>query len=179
MSEQNWLDLTEHTPRVDEAAWVAPNATLVGDVRLAGRVSVWYSTVLRGDGDTIEIGEDSNIQDGSVVHTDPGFPVRVGRGVTVGHHVVLHGCRVDDGTLIGMGSVVMNGAHIGESSLVAAGSVVLEGTEVPAGSLVAGVPAKVRRELSEAERAGLADNAGHYLAITERHRALTDRLTDR
>lgn len=171
MSEQpQWLDLRAHTPQVAESAWVAPNASLVGDVRLAPRVSVWYSAVLRGDGDVIEIGPESNIQDGTVVHTDPGFPVHVGRAVTVGHRVVLHGCRVGDGSLVGMGSVLMNGVTVGEGSLIAAGAVLLEGTDVPPGSLVAGVPGKVRRELTESERSGLARSAAEYLTITERHR---------
>src|ERR1700712_1310094 len=115
-----------HCPRVDPDAWVAPNAILIGDVTLAGAASVFYGAVLRGDADRIVVGEGSNLQDGVVVHVDAGFPVLVGRNVTIGHRAVLHGCVVEDGALIGMSATVLNGAVIGEGSLVAAGSVVLE-----------------------------------------------------
>lgn len=143
-------------------SWVAPTATLVGAVTLGAEASVWYGAVLRGDGDSIEVGPGSNIQDGCVLHADPGSPVRVGARVSVGHNAVVHGCVVEDGVLVGMGAVVMNGARIGEGSLVAAGTVVLEGTDVPPGSLVAGVPGKIRRELSGDEVRGLQANAERY-----------------
>lgn len=149
-------------PAVAPDAWVAPNATLVGAVRLAPQASVWYGAVLRADGDDIEVGFGSNVQDGCVLHADPGFPVQVGEGVSIGHNAVVHGCLIEDGVLVGMGAVVLNGARIGRGSLVAAGAVVLEGTEVPPGSLVAGVPGKVRRELSEDEVRGLRANAERY-----------------
>jgi carbonic anhydrase/acetyltransferase-like protein (isoleucine patch superfamily) len=143
-------------------AWVAPNATLVGAVTLRAEASVWYGAVLRGDGDSIEVGEGSNVQDGCVLHADPGYPVRVGRGVSIGHNAVVHGCTVEDGSLVGMGAVVLNGARVGAGSLVAAGTVVLAGTDVPPGSLVAGVPGKVRRSLSDEEVQGLQGNAERY-----------------
>jgi carbonic anhydrase/acetyltransferase-like protein (isoleucine patch superfamily) len=152
----------DHMPTVADDAWIAPNASLVGKVRIGAESSVWFSAVLRGDGDSIEIGARSNIQDGCVVHADPGFPARLGEEVSIGHNAVVHGCVVEDGCLIGMGAVVMNGARIGRGSLVAAGTVVLEGTQVPPGSLVAGVPGKVRRELTDEEVEGLRGNAQRY-----------------
>lgn len=158
------------TPEIHPDAWVAPGAAILGDVHLASRSSVWYGCVLRGDRDRIELGEGSNLQDGVVVHGDPGKPVTVGAGVSVGHRAVLHGCTVGDGALIGMGAVVLNGAVVGAESLVAAGAVVLEGTVVPPRSLVAGVPAKVRRALDDDEVAGLRANGLRYLDITDLHR---------
>ncbi|MDN6330249.1 MAG: gamma carbonic anhydrase family protein, partial [Brachybacterium sp.] len=143
------IDFEGVTPQVPETAWVAPTATLVGAVTLSEDSSVFYSSVLRGDMDSIVIGPGSNIQDGCVVHTDTGFPAVVGAGVSVGHRAVLHGCTVEDDSLIGMGAVVLNGAVVGAGSLVAAGAVVTEGMQIPPGSLVAGVPAKVRKELDE------------------------------
>ncbi len=157
------------TPAVHEQAWAAPGAVLIGDVRLHARASVFYGAVLRADRDRIEIGEGSNLQDGVVVHGDPGHPTVVGRGVSVGHRAVLHGCTIEDDCLIGMSATVLNGARIGAGSLVAAGAVVLEGTIVPPGSLVAGVPAKVRRELSEEEREGIRRNAATYLMLSAAH----------
>ena len=162
-------------PSIAETAWAAPNATLIGRVTLADRASVYYGTVLRADTDAITIGVGSNLQDNVSVHCDTGIPTTVGAGVSVGHAAVLHGCTIEDDCLIGMGAVVLNGAVIGTGSLVAAGAVVLEGTVVPPGSLVAGVPGKVRRELTEEERVGIRDNAAHYLGYTEQHRLLTGR----
>lgn len=159
------------TPEIATDAWVAPTATVIGRVTLAARSSVYYGAVLRGDNDPIVLGEGSNLQDNVVVHTDLGSPVTVGAGVSVGHGAVLHGCTVEDGSLVGMNATVLNGAVIGAGSLVAAGAVVLEGTVVPPGSLVAGVPAKVRRSLSEEERAGILRNAGRYLELTPGHAA--------
>lgn len=164
------LALGDRAPTLHEEAWLAPGATLVGEVRLLARASVWYGCVLRADGSAIEIGEDSNIQDGSVVHADERGPVLVGRGVSVGHRAVLHGCTVADGSLVGMGAVVLTGARIGRRSLVAAGAVVLEGTDVPAGSLVAGVPAAVRRSLTDDELTTLEDNATGYVRLSSLHR---------
>jgi carbonic anhydrase/acetyltransferase-like protein (isoleucine patch superfamily) len=158
------------TPSVPDSAWVAPNATLVGSVTLGEGASVFYGAVLRGDVDSITLGEGSNIQDNVVVHCDAGKPTTIGANVSVGHAAVLHGCTIEDGVLIGMGATVLNLAVIGEGSLVAAGAVVLEGTVVPPGSLVAGVPAKVRRELTDEERAGIRDNAARYLGYREVHR---------
>jgi len=166
------LQFGEHTPVVDESAWVAPNATLIGRVRLAPRSSVFYGAVLRGDRDQLTLGEGSNLQDNVVVHCDPGLPVSIGTGVSVGHSAVLHGCVIEDNCLIGMHATVMNRAVIGAESLVAAGALVLEDTVIPPRSLVAGVPAKVRRELSDEEVAGLYRNAEAYLEVMEKHRAI-------
>ena len=150
-------------PDIAPDAWVAPGATVIGAARLRARSSVWYGAVIRADGDSIELGQDSNLQDGAVVHADPGFPVRIGSGVTIGHRVVLHGCTIEDGALIGMGAILLNGTRVGRGSLVAAGTVLLEGTVVPPGSLVAGVPGKVRRELTHTEAASIATNARGYV----------------
>jgi carbonic anhydrase/acetyltransferase-like protein (isoleucine patch superfamily) len=150
-------------PEIDADAWVAPGAVIIGAVRLLARSSVWFGSVVRADGDRIELGEGSNLQDGCVMHTDPGFPLLVGSGVSVGHRAVLHGCTLEDDVLVGMGAVLLNGARVGRGSLIAAGTVLLEGTEVPPGSLVAGVPGKVRRELTRDELAGVRDNAGRYV----------------
>ncbi|RKR92075.1 carbonic anhydrase/acetyltransferase-like protein (isoleucine patch superfamily) [Micromonospora pisi] len=163
------LDYQDRSPEIDPAAWVAPGSAVIGSVRLAAGSSVWYGSVLRGDTEQITIGAGSNIQDGCVVHADPGFPTTVGSGVSVGHRAVLHGCTVEDGALVGMGSVVLNGARIGAGSLVAAGAVVLAGTVVPPGSLVAGVPGRVRRELTEPERADLGRTARQYVERSRAH----------
>jgi carbonic anhydrase/acetyltransferase-like protein (isoleucine patch superfamily) len=152
-------------PEVSESAWLAASASLIGRVTIGARSSVWFTAVLRGDMDRIVVGADSNLQDGVVVHADPGFPVSVGDRVSVGHRAVLHGCVIDDDVLIGMGAVVLNGAHVGTGSMVAAGAVVLEGTRVPPGTLMAGVPAKARRQLSDEERAGVRDNAAAYVLL--------------
>ena len=165
------VPLGGNTPSIPDSAWVAPNATLIGAVTLAESASVFYGAVLRADVDTITLGEGSNIQDNVVVHCDAGKPTSIGANVSVGHGAVLHGCTIEDGVLIGMSATVLNQAVIGEGSLVAAGAVVLEGTVVLPGSLVAGVPAKVRRELTEEERAGIRENAAHYLGYREVHRA--------
>lgn len=152
-------------PAVSGSAWVAGGATLIGRVTIGDRSSVWFTTVVRGDGDRIDVGEESNLQDGVVMHADPGFPVSVGDRVSVGHRAILHGCTVEDDVLIGMGAVVLNGARIGKGSLIAAGAVVLAGTTVPPGSLVAGLPAKVRRQLTDEEIAGVRLNAAGYVLL--------------
>jgi carbonic anhydrase/acetyltransferase-like protein (isoleucine patch superfamily) len=149
-------------PKIDDDAFVAPTAVVVGAVTMGARASIWYGAVARADHETIEIGADSNVQDGCTLHSDPGFPLVLGRGVTVGHNVVLHGARVDDDVLVGMGSVVMNGAHIGSGSIVAAGAVVPPGTEVPPNSVVAGVPAKVVRPATEDDLEHIRGNAASY-----------------
>jgi carbonic anhydrase/acetyltransferase-like protein (isoleucine patch superfamily) len=150
------------TPDVHDDAYVAPGAVLVGRVLLEASASVWFNAVLRADSEPIRIGAGSNVQDNVSCHVDAGFPLTVGRDVSIGHNAVLHGCTVEDGALVGMGAIVMNGAVIGAGSLVAAGAVVLEGTAVPPGSLVAGVPARVRRELTDDEAAGIRRNAAGY-----------------
>lgn len=159
------------TPEVDPEAFVADGATLVGAVRVAADASVWYASVVRADGSPIEIGAGSNVQDGSVLHSDPDFPVRVGERCTVGHRAVVHGCTIEDDALIGMGAVVLNGAVVGRGSLVAAGAVLLEGTVVPPGSLVAGVPGTVKREVTDAERDRIRSGAESYVSRARRYRA--------
>jgi carbonic anhydrase/acetyltransferase-like protein (isoleucine patch superfamily) len=149
-------------PRIDPEAFVAPTAVVVGAVTMGPRSSIWYGAVARADFETIEIGEGSNVQDGCTLHSDPGFPLVLGRGVTVGHRVVLHGAHIDDDVLVGMGSVVMNGARIGSGSIVAAGAVVTQGTEVPPGSVVAGIPARVVRQATEDDLTHIRLNAASY-----------------
>lgn len=170
MPEPLILSVAGRRPQLDPESWVAPNATLVGQVSLAARASAWYGAILRAEAEPIEIGAGTNIQDGVTIHVDPGFPARVGAGVSVGHNAVLHGCTVEDDCLIGMGAVVLNGATIGAGSLVAAGAVVPQGAVVPAGSMIAGVPGKVRRELSDDEIAGIRTNAQLYLELVKIHR---------
>lgn len=149
-------------PEVAKNAFVAPDASLVGKVRLGERASLWFQTVARGDNEWITVGDHSNIQDLSVLHTDIGAPLTVGNYVTVGHKVILHGCQISDSVLIGMGSIVMNGAKIGSHSIVGAGSLVGEGKEIPAGVLAYGSPARVVRQLSESEIAFIRTSALHY-----------------
>ncbi|MBO3664062.1 gamma carbonic anhydrase family protein [Microbacterium stercoris] len=158
-------------PAIHPDAFVADGARVIGSVALGERASVWYNAVVRGDVAAIEIGAFSNVQDNVSIHVDADHGTEIGEYVSIGHNAVVHGCRIGDGALIGMGSVVLSGAVIGEGSLVAAGAVVLEGTVVPARSLVAGVPGKVRRELTDEEVAALRDNAENYLAHAERHSA--------
>lgn len=159
------LPYADHLPTVDPSAWIADNATVIGRVDVGPDASVWFTSVLRGDGDQITIGAGSNVQDGCVFHADPGVPLHLGAGVAVGHRAVLHGCTVEDRVLVGMSATILNGARIGSGSLVAAGAVVLEGTDVPPGSLVAGVPAKVRRPTTEEEQALIDLNTEHYRAL--------------
>jgi carbonic anhydrase/acetyltransferase-like protein (isoleucine patch superfamily) len=166
------LDFGGNSPVVDATAFVAPNATLIGAVTIAENASVFYGSVLRGDMDSIAIGPGSNVQDNVSMHTDRDLQLVVGSGVSIGHGAILHGCVVEDDCLIGMGATVLNRAVIGANSLVAAGAVVLEDTVIPPRSLVAGVPAKVRRQLTDDEVAGLKINAAHYLVLTREHRAL-------
>ncbi|MFE3115322.1 gamma carbonic anhydrase family protein [Streptomyces niveus] len=159
-------------PVIDPTAFVAPTAVVLGEVTMAAGASVWYHTVLRADGGPIVIGADTNIQDNCTVHVDLGSPVSIGARVSVGHNAVLHGCTVEDDVLVGMGAAVLNGAHIGTGSLVAAQALVPQGMRVPPGSLVAGVPAKVKRELTEEEREGIRLNAAVYLELAKRHGAV-------
>lgn len=168
------LSVAGRTPALDPTAFVAAGARVVGGVTLHEGSSVWYNAVLRADGDTITIGAGSNLQDNVSVHVDPGSPVVIGENVSVGHNAVVHGCRIGDGSLIGMGAVVLNGAVIGEGCLIAGGAVVLEGAVIPTGSLVAGVPGKVRRELTDDERAGILRNAEHYRVHVAEHESAAD-----
>ncbi|MBC2902717.1 gamma carbonic anhydrase family protein [Streptomyces cupreus] len=157
-------------PKVDANVFVAPTASVIGDVTLETGASVWYGAVLRGDVERISVGASSNVQDNCTLHADPGFPVTVGERVSIGHNAVVHGATVEDDCLIGMGATVLNGAVIGAGSLVAAQALVPQGMRVPPGSLVAGVPAKVKRELTEEERAGVSLNGTMYAQLAEAHR---------
>lgn len=162
------------SPTIDPGAWLAPNATVIGNATVEAGASIFYGAVVRADMDRIVLGAGSNLQDNVVVHTDYGFPTLIGSGVSVGHAAVVHGCTVEDDCLIGMHATVLNGARVGAGSLVAAGTVVLEGTVIPPRSLVAGVPGKVRRQLSDTEYDRVVANAQIYLDLAGRHRAVTD-----
>ena len=155
-------DLKDRIVTSDPDGFVAPTATVVGSVTLGKGVSVWFSAVVRGDVEDIVVGENSNVQDGAVLHADPGMPLIIGKGVTIGHNATVHGCQVGDFSLIGINSVVLNGAKIGARSLIGANSLVPEGMDIPEGSLVVGSPAKVRRALSEEEKQRLEVSAEHY-----------------
>ncbi|MCI2265631.1 gamma carbonic anhydrase family protein [Sediminivirga luteola] len=167
------VEVDGHRPEIHPEAWVAPGATLIGRVRIGAGASIYYGCVLRADRELIEVGAGTNVQDNTVMHADPGLPLRIGERVSVGHRALVHGCTVGDDVLVGMSSTLLNGARIGAGSLIAAGAVVLEGTEVPEGSLVAGVPGKVRRELTDDDRERVLQNARTYEEITELHRAST------
>ncbi|UFH48599.1 gamma carbonic anhydrase family protein [Pseudomonas sp. KNUC1026] len=151
------------------SSWIAPGATVVGKVRLQADASVWFGAVLRGDNELIDIGEGSNVQDGSVMHTDPGQPLTLGKGVTVGHNAMLHGCQVGDYSLIGINAVVLNGARIGKHCLIGANTLIPEGKEIPDGSLVMGSPGKVVRELADEQKRRLEASAAHYVANARRY----------
>lgn len=168
------LALPDRVPELDDTAFVAEGARIVGAVSLGPGASVWYNAVLRADSSPITIGPGSNVQDNVSIHVDAGHPVVVGSQVSIGHNAVVHGCTIGDGSLIGMGAVILSGAVIGEGCLVAGGAVVLGGTEAPAGSLLAGVPAKVRRALSDDERSALMANAGIYREHVVTHARATE-----
>jgi len=178
-SRPTLLALGPDRPHIADGAWVAPTATLVGAVEVAEGASVWYGAVLRGDNEPIIIGPDSNVQDNVVFHTDEGIPVSLGRGVSVGHNAVVHGSTVGDDVLVGMGAILMNGSVIGSECLIAAGALVPEGANIPPRSLVVGVPAKVIRELTDDEVAGLRRNARVYTEHRDRHRDATDAASAR
>ncbi|WP_449434638.1 gamma carbonic anhydrase family protein [Pseudomonas putida] len=150
-------------------SWVAPNACLIGKVRLQARANVWFGAVLRGDNELIDIGEDSNVQDGTVMHTDMGSPLTLGKGVTVGHNAMLHGCSVGDYSLIGINAVILNGARIGKHCIIGANALIAEGKEIPDGSLVMGSPGKVVRELTEQQKRMLETSAAHYVENAQRY----------
>lgn len=150
-------------------SWVAPNATLVGKIRLDAGANVWFGAVLRGDNELVHVGENSNVQDGSVMHTDMGYPLTLGTGVTVGHNAMLHGCTVGDYSLIGINAVILNGAKIGKYCIIGANTLIAEGKEIPDGSLVVGSPGKVIRELTEQQRKMLEASAAHYVHNAQRY----------
>ena len=142
--------------------WVAPNASIIGDVTLEKNTSIWFNATLRGDVDNIYVGEGSNIQDGSVLHTDPGYPLKIGRDVTIGHLVMLHGCTIGDNSLIGIGAVILNGARIGNNCIIGANTLVTENKVIPDNSLVIGSPGKIVRNVTTEEEKSITKNAIHY-----------------
>lgn len=161
--------LPHKTPQIDTTAWIAPNATVIGDVRLGAGANVWWNAVLRGDNDPITIGTNTNVQDGSVLHTDAGVPLTLGSNVTVGHLVMLHGCTVGDNSLIGIGAVILNRAVIGRNCIVGANTLIPEGKTYPDGVLILGSPGKVVRPLEPEEIARLAHSASHYVDNAKRY----------
>ena len=159
-------------PRVALSAYIDPSAQVIGDVTLGERSSIWCNATLRGDVNRIVIGDETNVQDNAVLHVDEGdFPLHLGNRVTIGHSVVLHGCTVSDGALIGIGAIVLNGAKIGAGAVIAAGALVAEGMEIPAGSLAMGVPAIVRREVSAEDKERFRVNADHYVQLSREYLA--------
>ena len=169
MSVYNLGDVAPELPGEDEY-WIAPTAAVMGRVILKKNASVWFGATLRGDNDPITIGENSNIQDGSVLHTDSGSPLTVGKDVTVGHMVMLHGCTIGDNSLVGIGSIILNGAKIGKNCLIGANCLITEGKEIPDNSLVMGAPGKVVREVSEGQARVLTASAHHYVENWKRYR---------
>ena len=163
--------LDDLTPQVAASAWVADSAQVMGNVTLAESSSVWFGVIIRGDTETITVGKGSNIQDNSVLHADMGMPLVIGENVTVGHQVMLHGCTIGDGSLIGIQAVVLNGARIGKNCLVGAGSLVTEGKEFPDGSMILGSPAKAVRQLTPEQIEGLKMSAQHYMDNARRYKA--------
>lgn len=154
--------LADITPQIDPTAWVAPDANVIGDVVLAEKSSVWFGCTLRGDTETITIGVGSNVQENCVLHSDFGYPLTVGKNCTIGHKVMLHGCTIDDNSLVGMGATILNGAKIGKNCLIGAGALITENKVIPDGSLVMGAPGKVVRTLDEAAIQALTTSAEHY-----------------
>jgi len=163
-------ELNGDAPLIADSAWVADSAQVMGNVELAADASIWFGAVVRGDTETIRVGQRTNIQDLSVLHADVGMPLTVGDDVTVGHKVMLHGCTIGDGSLIGIGAIVLNGAKIGKGCLVGAGSLVTEGKEFPDGSMIMGTPAKVVRQLTPEQLQGLLQSAEHYVSNAQRFR---------
>jgi len=161
--------LDDLQPQISDTCFIAPNATLIGAVTIEDKASVWFNVVVRADKEEIHIGAESNIQDSSVLHVDPGFPLRVGRQVTVGHKVILHGCTVGDGSLIGMNAVILNGARIGQGCLIGANALITENMIIPDGSLVLGSPGKVVRSLDGTARQGLLESAQSYVENSQRY----------
>jgi len=167
------VDFHMHTsrPAVSDSVFIAPTATVIGDITVGADSSIWYGACVRGDMAPITIGAGSNVQENATIHVDPGVPVSVGNGVTIGHNAVIHGATIEDDALIGMGAIVLNRAVVGRGSIIAAGAVVREGMVVPPGSLVAGVPGKVIKELSAEQQAHIRENAQAYVACARAHHA--------
>ena len=163
-------DFEKKVPEVDPDAWVAPNASIIGKVKLEKNSSIWFNAVLRGDIELITIGENSNIQDGSVLHTDPGYPLSVGKGVTVGHMVMLHGCQISNDSLIGIGSIILNNAKIGKNCIIGANSLITENKIIPDNSLVVGSPGRVLRKVTEEEIKAIIENGQHYVNTSKKYK---------
>jgi len=164
------FELDGNAPQLAEGAWVAESAEVIGKVELHRDASIWPKVVIRGDNDLIQVGEGSNVQDASVLHTDPGYPLIIGKHVTVGHQVMLHGCQIGDGSLIGIGAVILNGAKIGKNCLVGAGALITEGKEFPDGSMILGTPAKAVKDLTLEQIAGINDISGRYVKNAQRYK---------
>lgn len=167
------ISLQGRTPDIHDSAWIAPNATIIGDARMEQQSSLWFSAVIRADGEAITVGPGSNVQDGCVLHADRGIPLRLGAGVTVGHNAVLHGCVIDDDVLVGMGAIILNGATIGAGSIIGAGAMIPEGTQIPPNSMVLGLPGRVRRQTTDAEREQIRANARFYVERKGEYRVPT------
>ena len=164
-----FYDLKDKKPQSSGENWVAPNATIIGDVTLEKNSSIWFNAVLRGDIENIHIGEGSNIQDGSVLHTDPGYPLKVGKNVTVGHLVMLHGCTIGDNSLIGIGAVILNNAKIGKNCIIGAKALIAENKEIPDDSLVVGSPGRIIRKVTEDEKEAILKNTKYYQVNWKRY----------
>lgn len=165
-----YLSIGSSRPTTERGSWVAASAAVVGAVSLGHSVSVWYGAVLRGDAAPIRVGASTNVQDGAVLHADPGSPLSIGANVTVGHRALLHGCTIDDDVLIGMGAIVLNGAVVGSGSILGAGALIPEGEVIPPGSLVLGIPGRVVRGTTDEERKATLNNADHYRRLIPVHR---------
>ena len=161
--------LGEHTPQMQEGVWIADTATVIGDVHLGRNVNLWFGAILRGDNDPITIGDNTNVQDAAVLHTDDGVPLDIGANVTIGHKAMLHGCTVGDYSLIGINAVVLNGARIGKNCIIGANALIPEGKDIPDGSLVMGSPGKVVRELNDGQKQMLQASAAHYVHNAKRY----------
>ena len=156
----------------DDNYWIAPNASVIGEVNLERDASIWFNAILRADNEPITIGEGSNVQDGAIIHTDPGFACNIGKKVTVGHMAMLHGCSIGDGSLIGIGSVVLNGAKIGKNCIIGSKALVTEGMDVPDGSMVLGIPGKIKKTLTEEEQSVVPLGADHYIDNYKKYKQL-------
>ncbi len=163
-------DFEEHTPKIDTDSWVAGNATVIGKVELKKNSNIWFNSTLRGDEEPIVVGEGTNVQDGSVIHTDPGCPVIIGKNVTIGHLVMLHGCIIEDDCLIGIGSTILNKAKIGKNSIIGANALVTENKIIPERSLVLGSPGKIVRQVSDKEIESIKENARHYVETFRKYK---------
>jgi len=162
------------SPEINESCFIAPSADLIGSVIMHANASVWFQCVLRADNEPITIGENSNIQDGSILHVDPGFPINIAANVTIGHKVMLHGCSIDENSLVGMNAVVLNGAQIGKNCLIGANALVTENMVIPDGSMVLGSPAKVVKELDETTQAQLKMSSQHYVQNSQKYKNKMD-----